>query len=88
MRKVGSGFWRDVWELFKPYWFSQDSAVSRVALDPLHHHREGHLAAAAARHCRADAGHGVHGGAVQRVAEPASTTHCRTRTRLSSSTSF
>jgi len=30
MRKVGSGFWRDVWELFKPYWFSKDSAVVQL----------------------------------------------------------
>jgi vitamin B12/bleomycin/antimicrobial peptide transport system ATP-binding/permease protein len=30
MRKVGSGFWRDVWELFKPYWFAKDSAVVQL----------------------------------------------------------
>jgi putative ATP-binding cassette transporter len=27
MRKVGSGFWHDVWQLFKPYWFSKDSVA-------------------------------------------------------------
>jgi putative ATP-binding cassette transporter len=27
MGKVRSGFWHDVWALFRPYWFSKDSAV-------------------------------------------------------------
>jgi putative ATP-binding cassette transporter len=30
MRMVRSGFWHDVWELFRPYWSSKDSAVVQL----------------------------------------------------------
>jgi vitamin B12/bleomycin/antimicrobial peptide transport system ATP-binding/permease protein len=32
MSKVRSGFWRDFWSLFKPYWFSEEKLTARALL--------------------------------------------------------
>jgi putative ATP-binding cassette transporter len=32
MSMVGSGFWRDFWALFKPYWFSEEKVIARLLL--------------------------------------------------------
>jgi putative ATP-binding cassette transporter len=32
MAMVRSGFWRDFWSLFKPYWFSEEKLVARLLL--------------------------------------------------------
>ena len=32
MNRTRSGFWRDFWALFKPYWFSEDRLIARLLL--------------------------------------------------------
>jgi len=32
MSMVSSGFWRDFWALFKPYWFSEEKVMARLLL--------------------------------------------------------
>ena len=32
MAMVRSGFWRDFWALFKPYWFSEEKLIARLLL--------------------------------------------------------
>jgi vitamin B12/bleomycin/antimicrobial peptide transport system ATP-binding/permease protein len=32
MSMVRSGFWRDFWALFKPYWFSEEKVIARLLL--------------------------------------------------------
>lgn len=32
MSMVGSGFWRDFWALFKPYWFSEEKVIAWLLL--------------------------------------------------------
>ncbi len=32
MSMVSSGFWRDFWTLFKPYWFSEERVIARLLL--------------------------------------------------------
>ena len=35
MNRTRSGFWRDFWALFKPYWFSEERLIARLLLSAI-----------------------------------------------------